>query len=104
MSSLASQNAATEGNRLGVDLLTKEFPPEVYGGAGVHAGELAKALRALVDLRVRCFGEPRNESGVTAYREPGLAAGANAALRTLGVNVEMAARTAGTDLVHSHTW
>ncbi|MFI6049850.1 glycogen synthase [Streptomyces violascens] len=104
MSSLASQNAATEGNRLRLDLLTKEFPPEVYGGAGVHAGELAKALRALVDLRVHCFGEPRSEPGVTAYQEPELAAGANAALRTLGVNVAMAARTAGTDLVHSHTW
>ncbi|WP_455569507.1 glycosyltransferase [Streptomyces violascens] len=76
----------------------------MYGGAGVHAGELAKALRPLVDLRVHCFGEPRSEAGVTAYQEPELAAGANAALRTLGVNVEMAARTAGTDLVHSHTW
>ncbi|GAA2420637.1 glycogen synthase [Streptomyces mauvecolor] len=104
MSSLASQGAAPQGDRLRVDLLTKEFPPEVYGGAGVHAGELAKALRPLVDLRVHCFGEPRGEAGVTAYQEPELAAGANAALRTLGVNVEMAARTAGTDLVHSHTW
>ncbi|MFD9629139.1 hypothetical protein [Streptomyces violascens] len=69
----------------------------------MYGGELVKALRPLVDLRVHCFGEPRSEAGVTAYQEPELAAGANAALRTLGVNVEMAARTAGTDLVHSHS-
>lgn len=87
-----------------VDLLTKEFPPEVYGGAGVHVAELSKELRGLVDLRVRCFGEPRPEPGVLAYREPHLADGANPALRTLGANVEMAAACAGADLVHSHTW
>ncbi|QGV78568.1 glycogen synthase [Streptomyces ficellus] len=89
---------------LRVDLLTKEYPPEIYGGAGVHVAELGRELRALVDLRVHCFGEPRTEPGVTAYREPVLAGGANAALRTLGVNVEMAARCEGADVVHSHTW
>ncbi|MFI9153564.1 glycogen synthase [Streptomyces sp. NPDC053367] len=87
-----------------VDLLTKEYPPEIYGGAGVHAAELAKALRRLVDLRVHCFGAPREEEGVTAYREPHLADGANTALRTLGANVAMAAGCEGTELVHSHTW
>ncbi|MBF9070777.1 glycogen synthase [Streptacidiphilus fuscans] len=87
-----------------VDLLTKEYPPEVYGGAGVHARELARELRPRLDLRVRCFGEPRDEAGVTAYREPVLAAGANPALRALGANVEMAADCAGADVVHSHTW
>ncbi|MEU0666324.1 glycogen synthase [Streptomyces lavendulocolor] len=86
------------------DLLTREYPPEIYGGAGVHVGELARELRALVDLRVHCFGEPRTAPGVTAYREPAPLAGANPALRTLGVNVEMAARCEGTDVVHSHTW
>lgn len=100
MRHLASENVRP----LRVDLLTKEFPPDVYGGAGVHAAELSKALRPLVDLRVHCFGEPREDEGVTAYREPHLADGANAALRTLGVNVEMAARAAGAQLVHSHTW
>ncbi|GAA3794978.1 glycogen synthase [Streptomyces phyllanthi] len=90
--------------RTRVDLLTKEYPPEVYGGAGVHVAELAKALRDFVDLRVRCFGAPRGEEGVSAYREPYLAEGANTALRTLGANVEMAAGCAGADLVHSHTW
>ncbi|MET9734974.1 glycogen synthase [Streptomyces sp. NPDC006458] len=87
-----------------VDLLTKEYPPEIYGGAGVHAAELAKALRRLVDLRVHCFGAPRDEAGVTAYAEPHLADGANTALRTLGANVAMAAGCAGARLVHSHTW
>ncbi|MEV5429286.1 glycogen synthase [Streptomyces sp. NPDC052701] len=87
-----------------VDLLTKEYPPETYGGAGVHVAELARALRPLVDLRVHCFGAPRDEEGVTAYREPRLGEDANSALRTLGANVEMAAGCAGAELVHSHTW
>ncbi|MFJ5776449.1 glycogen synthase [Streptomyces sp. NPDC093094] len=87
-----------------VDLLTKEYPPEIYGGAGVHAAELARSLRPLVDLRVRCFGAPRDEEGVTAYPEPHLADDANTALRTLGANVAMAAGCQGADLVHSHTW
>ncbi|MFE9251201.1 glycogen synthase [Streptomyces sp. NPDC007088] len=87
-----------------VDLLTKEFPPEIYGGAGVHVAELATELRALVDLEVRCFGAPRDAPHVTAYAEPALSAAPNPALRTLGVNVEMAAGCAGADLVHSHTW
>ncbi|GGX32788.1 glycogen synthase [Streptomyces malachitofuscus] len=87
-----------------VDLLTKEYPPEIYGGAGVHVAELTRALRPLVDLRVHCLGAPRDEEGVTAYREPALGDHSNAALRTLGANVEMAAGCAGADLVHSHTW
>ncbi|MDI3418525.1 glycogen synthase [Streptomyces luteolus] len=95
---------SAESSRIRVDLLTKEFPPDVYGGAGVHAAELSKVLRGLVDLQVRCFGEPRTEQGVTAYQEPWLPDDANPALRTLGVNVPMAADCAGADLVHSHTW
>ncbi|MFE9454251.1 glycogen synthase [Streptomyces sp. NPDC006739] len=91
-------------SRVRVDLLTKEFPPQVYGGAGVHVAELAGELRALVDLRVRCFGSPRDAPNVTAYAEPELPGDGNPALRTLGVNVEMAAACAGADLVHSHTW
>ena len=87
-----------------VDLLTKEYPPEVYGGAGVHAGELARELLARVDLRVRCFGGPRPGAEATAYPEPEPAVQANPALRALAVNVEMAAACAGADVVHSHTW
>ena len=87
-----------------VDLLTREYPPEVYGGAGVHVEYLARELRQLADVRVHCFGAPRDEGGVTAYAEPAALAGANAALRVMGVDLEMAAGTAGTDVVHSHTW
>ncbi|MEV4097373.1 glycogen synthase [Streptosporangium saharense] len=87
-----------------VDLLSREYPPEVYGGAGVHVEYLARELRRLADVRVRCFGPPRPEDGVTGYRVPGGLEGANAALQVLGVDLEMAAGCAGADLVHSHTW
>jgi starch synthase len=89
---------------LRVDLLTREYPPEVYGGAGVHLEYLARDLRALADVRVHCFGAKRDEPGVTAYPEPAELAGANAALRVMGVDLEMAAGCDGTDIVHSHTW
>ncbi len=89
-----------------VDVLSKEYPPAVYGGAGVHVAELVRALRARgdIDVQVRCFGEPRDETGTTAYRELAELVGANAAIRTLGVNLAMAQDCAGADLVHSHTW
>ncbi|WP_432825355.1 glycogen synthase [Dactylosporangium sp. CA-092794] len=87
-----------------VDLLSREYPPDVYGGAGVHLEYLARELRALVDVRVHCFGGPRDEPGVTGYPDPPGLAGANAALRTMGVDLEMAAGCSGTDVVHSHTW
>ncbi|MDQ3107856.1 MAG: glycosyltransferase, partial [Actinomycetota bacterium] len=88
-----------------VDLLTREYPPEVYGGAGVHVEYLARELRHVVDdVRVHCFGARRDEAGVTAFGDPPGLLGANAALRTMGVDLEMAAACAGTDVVHSHTW
>nr|WP_299036467.1 glycogen synthase [uncultured Pseudokineococcus sp.] len=99
-----SPSGAAAADRLRVDLLTREYPPEVYGGAGVHVAELARALRPLADVRVQCFGAPRDEDGVTAHPEPETLAGANAALRTLGVDLGMVAAAEGTDLVHSHTW
>jgi starch synthase len=89
---------------LRVDLITREYPPEVYGGAGVHLEYLSRDLRPLADVRVHCFGAPRTEPGVTAYPEPAGLAGANAALRTMGVDLEMAAGCEGADVVHSHTW
>ncbi|MEU8262031.1 glycogen synthase [Micromonospora sp. NPDC048999] len=94
----------TDTARLRVDLLTREYPPEVYGGAGVHVEYLARELRRLADVRVHCFGAPRDEPGVTAYAEPAELAGANPALRTMGVDLAMAAGSAGADVVHSHTW
>ena len=87
-----------------VDLLTREFPPEVYGGAGVHAEYLAAELGRLIDVRVHCFGKPRQVPDVTAYDVPAELAGANAALQVLGVDVAIAGGTAGADVVHSHTW
>ncbi|HEX4687403.1 MAG TPA: glycogen synthase [Nocardioides sp.] len=89
-----------------VDILTKEYPPAIYGGAGVHVAELVRALRRLdaLDVRVQAFGEPRDEAGVTAYADLPELDDANAALQTLGVDLVIAAGTQGTDLVHSHTW
>jgi alpha-maltose-1-phosphate synthase len=89
-----------------VDVLSKEYPPEVYGGAGVHVAELVRALRARDDLatRVHAFGAPREEEGTASYPDLAELAGANAALRTLGVDLAIADACAGTDLVHSHTW
>ena len=89
-----------------VDILSKEYPPAVYGGAGVHVAELTRALRERgdTDVRVRCFGDPRDEGGTTGYADPPGLAGANPALTTMGVDLAMAADCGGADLVHSHTW
>jgi starch synthase len=89
-----------------VDLLTKEFPPEIYGGAGVHVAELTAALRAGTDtdVRVRAFGADRSEDGVSSYRAPAGLEHANGAVATLATDVQMVPDIEGTDLVHSHTW
>ncbi|MBB2891469.1 glycogen synthase [Flexivirga oryzae] len=88
-----------------VDLLTKEYPPNIYGGAGVHVTELVRALRALGDdVQVRAFGSPVNETGTTGYPDLPELRDANAALRTMGVDLTIAADCAGADIVHSHTW
>ncbi|QEV99945.1 glycogen synthase [Microbacterium caowuchunii] len=87
-----------------VDIMTKEYPPEVYGGAGVHVAELVKALRERIDVRVRAFGAPRDEPGTTAYGVPVELRDANPAVQTLGTDLEMVGDVAGADVVHSHTW
>lgn len=87
-----------------VDILTKEYPPAIYGGAGVHVDELSKVLRGRIDVRVRCFGEERDEPGVQAYGVPSTLTEANSALQTFGVDLAIADDCAGADLVHSHTW
>ena len=87
-----------------VDIITKEYPPDIYGGAGVHVTELVKALRAQLDVRVRAFGAPRNEEGTTAYGVPSELADANGAIQTLGTDLEIVPDVAGADVVHSHTW
>ena len=83
-------------------LLTREYPPEVYGGAGVHVEYLARELARILDVDVHCFGA--NRSGATAYRPDPTLAGANAALQTMSVDLAMVAGLAGADVVHSHTW
>lgn len=88
-----------------VGVVTREWPPDVYGGAGVHVEHLVAAMRELPDgpeLDVHCFGGPRSDA--TAHAVPAGLADANGALQAVGVDVEIAAALAGADLVHSHTW
>jgi starch synthase len=89
-----------------IDILSKEYPPAIYGGAGVHVAELVRALRERgdLDVRVHAFGEPREEDGTTGHPDLTELSGANAALTTLGVDLSLAAACEGADLVHSHTW
>ncbi len=86
-----------------VGLLTREYPPDVYGGAGVHVEFLARELRSLVDLEVHCWGEGRAD-GVLRHRSWSALDGANDALRTFSVDLAMAAALQDRELVHSHTW
>src|SRR4051794_18802184 len=87
-----------------VDIVTKEYPPEIYGGAGVHVTELVKALRQSIEVQVRAFGTERDETDTTAYGVPEELSGANGAIQTLGTDLEIVTDVAGADVVHSHTW
>src|SRR3954452_7687652 len=86
-----------------VAILTREFPPDVYGGAGVHVDFLVRELRRLIDVDAHCMGEPRQ--GATAHSEddPRMP-GANAALRILSTDLTMTAAVGDSQVVHSHTW
>ncbi len=87
---------------LKLSLLTREYPPSIYGGAGVHVAQLVPQLRELIDVDVHCMGEPRE--GATAHAED-FPPGANAALRVLGADLSMVAALApDTSILHSHTW
>jgi alpha-maltose-1-phosphate synthase len=89
--------------KLAVALLTREYPPEVYGGAGVHVEYLARELSSLVSLTVHCQGADR--PGAVAHQPWDRLAGANQALQTISADVSMAsAAAAAADVVHSHTW
>ncbi|HEY2575179.1 MAG TPA: glycogen synthase, partial [Streptosporangiaceae bacterium] len=90
------------GGKLKVALLTREYPPEVYGGAGVHVEYLARELAGLVDLTVHCQGADRE--GAVAHRPWDLLGQANPALRTISTDLSMTAAIGGAGLVHSHTW
>ena len=90
-----------------VALLTREYPPEVYGGAGVHVEYLARELARREQLTVHCWGAPRDAPGVVAHRAWDALVGAEphlAALQAMSIDLVMAARAQGAELVHSHTW
>jgi starch synthase len=99
---VASPVVASTERRLRVALLTREYPPEVYGGAGVHVTYLARELSGLVDLTVHCQGADR--AGAVAHRPWELLDGANQALQTISTDLSMTAAVGSADLVHSHTW
>mgnify|MGYP002126595680 FL=1 len=84
--------------------MTKEYPPNIYGGAGVHVAELVKVLRQQIQVKVRCFGEDRNETDTYSYSHGQEFDQTNGALQTMATDLKMVADIAGADLVHSHTW
>ncbi len=88
-------------------MLTREYPPEVYGGAGVHVTHLVEELSRLVDVDVHCFGRPREDRQAHAHQPwpaiPSRRAG-DAALQAMSVDLLMAAAARHADVVHSHTW
>jgi len=90
-----------------IALLTREYPPEVYGGAGTHVEYLSRELRRLTEVSVQCWGAPRNEPGVTSH-QPWTALSEpkpeSTTLQAMSINLAMAAAVKGADLVHSHTW
>jgi alpha-maltose-1-phosphate synthase len=89
-------------------LLTREYPPHVYGGAGVHVEYLARELAHLISVEVRCFGDQDGgEPLVRGYRPWERLQSSDphsAALLTMSVNLAMASRLEDASLVHSHTW
>ena len=90
-----------------VAVLTREYPPDVYGGAGTAVEYLVRELRRLAEVSVHCWGAPRDEPGVVSYQpwaavsEPKPEA---AALEAMSINLAMAAGVKGAGIVHSHTW
>jgi alpha-maltose-1-phosphate synthase len=85
-----------------VAMMTREYPPEVYGGAGVHVTELVAQLRHLCEVDVHCIGAPRPGAIVA---QPDLALkGANPALSTLSADLNMVNAAGQASVVHSHTW
>ncbi|MGA8014924.1 MAG: glycogen synthase [Candidatus Dormiibacterota bacterium] len=91
-----------------VGVLTREYPPEVYGGAGVHVEHLTREMARHVDVAVHCFGAPRDSPLVAGTYRPWsvLQSGRpeGAALATMSVDLAMAGALQGLDVVHSHTW
>ena len=85
-------------------IFTKEYPPEIYGGAGVHVAELTRFMRDIIDVDVHCMGGPREEANVYTYGVDPDLADANGALKTLSTGLRMANGASAADVAHSHTW
>ena len=92
-------------------ILTNEFPPEIYGGAGVHVDELSRHLRPLIGLDIRTFGtrvEDVDGWRVRGYPPAHDLGGAEERLRpvlaALSRDVSMVADPVSADVVHAHTW
>ncbi|MBS4727368.1 glycogen synthase [Mycobacterium sp. SM1] len=85
-----------------VAMMTREYPPDVYGGAGVHVTELVAHLRHVCEVDVHCMGAPRPDA-VAHQPDPRLGE-ANPALSTLSADLLMANAAAAASVVHSHTW
>lgn len=96
-----------------VDILTREYPPHVYGGAGVHVEELSKVLAERIDVTVRAFDGPREQHydhqqfghslDIVGYDVPTELQQADTVLKTFGVDLQMA-QDVSADVVHAHTW
>jgi starch synthase len=88
-----------------VGLVTKEWPPQVYGGAGVHAVQLTQALRELdgVCVDVHCFGGARDD-GAIGYSTPASFADANPAVQAIAIDLDIANNLQSVNVIHSHTW
>jgi alpha-maltose-1-phosphate synthase len=89
-------------HELRVGLVTKEWPPHIYGGAGVHALQLTQALRKKISVDVHCFGESREDAH--GYPLPESLRDLNPALGAFATDIEIAQALGQVDLVHSHTW
>jgi starch synthase len=93
-------------------LFTREYPPNVYGGAGVHVEYLSRELAKKIDVEVYCWGDQKSEIGhlqvVGAEPWPEISRGTSgkfkAALETLSLNLTQVKDLAGVDVVHTHTW
>ncbi|MDO5512271.1 glycogen synthase [Corynebacterium sp.] len=87
-----------------VGMMTREYPPEIYGGAGVHVTELTRFMREITEVDVHCMGAPRDMEGVYVHGVDPALEEANAAIKTLSTGLRMAEAANNVDVVHSHTW
>jgi len=110
-----TDSAGLGARPLRVAMLTREYPPEIYGGAGVHVEYLARSLAELVDLTVHCQGADRSDTALApqdgrrvppaiAHQPWDKLAGANSVLQVISTDLAMTAAVGGADIVHSHTW